>query len=36
VHAKLVGFMAAVPRDQPVYSEQLFANLFGHSGSRAA
>jgi hypothetical protein len=36
VHDKLVGFMAAVPREQPVYAEQLFANLFGHSGSSAA
>jgi hypothetical protein len=36
VHETLVGFMAAAPREQPVYAEQLFANLFGHAGQGTA
>lgn len=36
VHDKLVGFMTAGGNEAPPFAEQLFANLFGYSGSSAA
>jgi protein AATF/BFR2 len=36
VHDKLVGFMTAGDHEAPPFAEQLFANLFGYSGSSAA
>lgn len=32
VQQKLVDFMAPVVMEQPQFTAQLFANLFGHSG----